>query len=81
MTAASGGIEGALAGRRVLLIVSGGIAAYKALELIRLLRGQECGVTCVLTRAGGEFVTPLLPAKYGDASGVRGAAWLWPLRG
>ncbi|SFS03196.1 fructokinase [Granulicella pectinivorans] len=28
---------------------------------------------------GGEFVTPLLPAKYGDASGVRGAAWLWPL--
>ena len=59
MTAASGGIEGALAGRRVLLIVSGGIAAYKALELIRLLRGQGCGVTCVLTRAGGEFVTPL----------------------
>jgi fructokinase len=30
---------------------------------------------------GGEFVTPLLPAKYGDASGVRGAAWLWPLKG
>lgn len=29
---------------------------------------------------GGEFVTPLLPAKYGDASGVRGAAWLWPQR-
>ena len=27
---------------------------------------------------GGEFTTPLLPAKYGDASGVRGAAWLWP---
>ena len=48
-----------LAGRRVLLIVSGGIAAYKALELIRLLRRAECGVTCVLTRAGAEFVTPL----------------------
>ena len=34
---------------QILLIVSGGIAAYKALELIRLLRGRGCGVTCVLT--------------------------------
>ncbi len=48
-----------LAGRRVLLIVSGGIAAYKALELIRLLAKAECGVTTVLTKAGAEFVTPL----------------------
>jgi phosphopantothenoylcysteine decarboxylase/phosphopantothenate--cysteine ligase len=46
-------------GKRVLLIVSGGIAAYKALELVRLLRGRGCLVTCVLTRAGGQFVTPL----------------------
>jgi phosphopantothenoylcysteine decarboxylase / phosphopantothenate---cysteine ligase len=45
--------------RRVLLIVTGGIAAYKALELIRLLCAQDCGVTCVLTRAGAQFVTPL----------------------
>ena len=49
----------ALAGRRVLLIVSGGIAAYKALELIRLLRAQDCAISCVLTRAGAQFVTPL----------------------
>src|SRR5208337_347622 len=48
-----------LAGRRVLLIISGGIAAYKALELVRLLRGQGSGVTCVLTENGGRFVTPL----------------------
>ena len=48
-----------LANKRVLLIVSGGIAAYKALELIRLLRGQGCGVTCVLTTNGAHFVTPL----------------------
>jgi phosphopantothenoylcysteine decarboxylase/phosphopantothenate--cysteine ligase len=48
-----------LAGRRVLLIVSGGIAAYKALELIRLLRGKGCAVSCVLTEAGEQFVTPL----------------------
>ncbi len=48
-----------LAGKRVLLIISGGIAAYKALELIRLLRAAGCAVTPVLTRAGAEFVTPL----------------------
>jgi phosphopantothenoylcysteine decarboxylase / phosphopantothenate---cysteine ligase len=48
-----------IAGKRVLLIVSGGIAAYKVLELIRLLRRAECGVTCVLTAAAAQFVTPL----------------------
>jgi phosphopantothenoylcysteine decarboxylase / phosphopantothenate---cysteine ligase len=48
-----------LDGKRVLLVISGGIAAYKALELIRLLRRQGCGVTCVLTDNGGQFVTPL----------------------
>ncbi len=46
-------------GKRVLLIIAGGIAAYKALELIRLLRRQGCAVTCVLTDNGGQFVTPL----------------------
>ncbi|MCH4090677.1 bifunctional phosphopantothenoylcysteine decarboxylase/phosphopantothenate synthase [Acetobacter sp.] len=45
--------------RRVLLIVSGGIAAYKALELVRLLKTAGIGVRCVLTRAASEFVTPL----------------------
>src|ERR1700722_14876685 len=44
---------------KVLLIISGGIAAYKALELIRLLRGRGHSVTCVLTTNGGQFVTPL----------------------
>ena len=48
-----------LAGRRVLLIVSGGIAAFKALELIRLLRKSGCAVSCVLTAGGAQFVTPL----------------------
>jgi phosphopantothenoylcysteine decarboxylase / phosphopantothenate---cysteine ligase len=52
-------LTGTLGGKRVLLIVSGGIAAYKALELIRLLRKQGCAVTCVLTDHGGQFVTPL----------------------
>jgi len=47
------------AGKKILLIVSGGIAAFKALELIRLLRGKGYGVTCVLTASGAQFVTPL----------------------
>jgi phosphopantothenoylcysteine decarboxylase/phosphopantothenate--cysteine ligase len=48
-----------LSGKRVLLIIAGGIAAFKAAELIRLLRRADCGVTCVLTDHGGQFVTPL----------------------
>jgi len=43
----------------VLLIVSGGIAAYKSLELVRLLRREGCAVTCVLTAGGARFVTAL----------------------
>lgn len=48
-----------LAGKRILLIIGGGIAAYKALELIRLLKKSGALVVPVLTRAGAEFVTPL----------------------
>jgi phosphopantothenoylcysteine decarboxylase/phosphopantothenate--cysteine ligase len=51
-----------LAGKRILLIVGGGIAAYKALELIRRLRDRGASVTPVLTRAAEEFVTPLSAA-------------------
>jgi phosphopantothenoylcysteine decarboxylase/phosphopantothenate--cysteine ligase len=54
-----GAIVTDLSAKRVLLIVSGGIAAYKALELIRLLRGRGCSVSCVLTENGAHFVTPL----------------------
>ena len=45
--------------KRVLLIVGGGIAAYKALELTRLLRKAGVAVRPILTKAGAEFVTPL----------------------
>jgi len=48
-----------LSSKRVLLIISGGIAAYKCLELIRLLKKQGVEVTPVLTKAAQEFVTPL----------------------
>ena len=49
----------AMDGKRVLLIVGGGVAAYKALLLIRLLRKAGIGVRPILTKAGAEFVTPL----------------------
>lgn len=44
---------------RILLIVGGGIAAYKSCELVRLLQKANHGVTPVLTRAGEHFVTPM----------------------
>ena len=48
-----------LADKRILLIIGGGIAAFKSLDLIRRLRDQGATVVPVLTRAGEEFVTPL----------------------
>jgi phosphopantothenoylcysteine decarboxylase / phosphopantothenate---cysteine ligase len=45
--------------KSVLLIIGGGIAAYKSLELIRELKKRGVGVTPILTKAGAEFVTPL----------------------
>lgn len=48
-----------LTGKRILLVIGGGIAAYKVLELIRRLRDRGAAVTPVLTRAGAEFVTSL----------------------
>ncbi|HQP20882.1 MAG TPA: flavoprotein, partial [Phenylobacterium sp.] len=45
--------------KRILLIVGGGIAAYKTLELTRLLRKAGIAVRPILTKAGAEFVTPL----------------------
>ncbi len=48
-----------LHGKRILLIVAGGIAAFKSLDLIRRLRERGASVRCVLTEAGAKFVTPL----------------------
>ncbi|GAB4176201.1 MAG: bifunctional phosphopantothenoylcysteine decarboxylase/phosphopantothenate--cysteine ligase CoaBC [Thalassobaculales bacterium] len=48
-----------LQGRRILLVIAGGIAAYKSLDLIRRLRERGCAVRAILTRAGEQFVTPL----------------------
>src|SRR5437879_3264065 len=49
----------ALAGRRILLVIGGGIAAYKSLDLIRRLQERGAAVRVVMTRAAQEFVTPL----------------------
>ena len=46
-------------GKRILLIIGGGIAAYKSLELIRLLRKAGASCRAVLTKGGAQFVTPL----------------------
>jgi len=48
-----------LAGKRILLVIAGGIAAYKVLELIRRLKERGAGVVPILTPAAEEFVTPL----------------------
>ena len=53
-------------GERVLLIVGGGIAAYKACELVRLIRKAGGSVTCVLTEGGAHFVTPMTLAALSE---------------
>ena len=52
--------------KRILLIVGGGIAAYKASELVRLARKAGIGVTCVVTAAGQHFVTPMTLAALSE---------------
>ncbi|MEM8555016.1 MAG: bifunctional phosphopantothenoylcysteine decarboxylase/phosphopantothenate--cysteine ligase CoaBC [Pseudomonadota bacterium] len=54
-----------LTGKRILLIIGGGIAAYKCLELIRLYRKAGAAVTPVMTKAASEFVTPLSVSALG----------------
>ena len=52
-----------LTGKRILLVIGGGIAAYKALDLIRRLQDAGAGVRGVLTAGGAEFITPLSVAS------------------
>jgi phosphopantothenoylcysteine decarboxylase / phosphopantothenate---cysteine ligase len=48
-----------LENKRILLVIGGGIAAYKALDLIRRLKERGAAVRCILTKAAQEFITPL----------------------
>ncbi|NKB55370.1 MAG: bifunctional phosphopantothenoylcysteine decarboxylase/phosphopantothenate--cysteine ligase CoaBC [Alphaproteobacteria bacterium] len=52
--------------KRILLIISGGIAAFKSLDLIRRLRERGASVRCVLTAGGAQFVTPLTVAALSE---------------
>ncbi len=53
-------------GKRILLIVGGGIAAYKSCELVRLLRKEGASVRCVITSGGQKFVTPMTLAALSE---------------
>lgn len=55
-----------MSGKRILLIVGGGIAAYKACELVRLIRKAGMSVRCVLTAGGAQFVTPMTLAALSE---------------
>lgn len=66
-----------ISGSRILLIISGGIAAYKSLELIRLIRRNGGAVRCILTHGGAQFVTPLSVASL---SGEPCYTELWSLK-
>jgi phosphopantothenoylcysteine decarboxylase/phosphopantothenate--cysteine ligase len=57
----------ALKDKQILLVISGGIAAYKSLELIRLIRKAGGAVRCILTKGGEQFVTPLSVAALSEA--------------
>ena len=48
-----------LKNKKILIIVGGGIAAYKSLDLIRLLRKENVEIKTIITKSGREFVTPL----------------------
>src|SRR5438270_13116791 len=52
-----------LSGKRILLVIGGGIAAYKALDLVRRLRERGARVRAAMTKAAAEFVTPLSVAS------------------
>ena len=64
--------------KRVLLVVGGGIAAYKAVELVRLLRKRGHAVRCVLTEAAHHFVTPMTLAAISQDQVY---TTLWDLKG
>lgn len=55
-----------MSGPRILLVIGGGIAAYKACELVRHIRKEGGEVTCVLTEGGSHFVTPMALAALSE---------------
>jgi Phosphopantothenoylcysteine synthetase/decarboxylase len=68
---------GCMSGPRILLVVGGGIAAYKACELVRTIRKEGGEVTCVVTESGTKFVTPMALAALSEKPVY---TTLWDLR-
>ena len=60
-----------LHGKRILLIIAGGIAAYRSLDVIRRLRERGADVRCVLTKGGAQFVTPLSSRPSAKTKSIR----------
>ena len=56
-----------LKNKKILVIIGGGISAYKSLDLIRLLKKKQVEIKTVLTKSGKEFVTPLSLASLAGA--------------
>ncbi|MCC7305802.1 MAG: bifunctional phosphopantothenoylcysteine decarboxylase/phosphopantothenate--cysteine ligase CoaBC [Alphaproteobacteria bacterium] len=63
--------------KRILLIISGGVAAYKALELIRLIKKQKGQLRAILTQGGSQFITPL---SISSLTGEQTYTDLWSLK-
>ena len=61
----------ALVGKRILLVIGGGIAAYKSLDLIRRLRERGASVRCILTGGAQQFVTPLAASALSGSARTR----------
>jgi phosphopantothenoylcysteine decarboxylase/phosphopantothenate--cysteine ligase len=68
---------GLLKGKKILLIISGGIAAYKSLDLIRLMHKSGAEISSILTKGGEQFVTPL---SISALSGKKTYTDLWSLK-
>ncbi len=50
-------------GKKILLIITGSVAAYKSMDLLRLLKKKSYDVTCILTESAQQFITPLLASS------------------
>lgn len=62
----SDGNDARMSGPKILLVIGGGIAAYKSCELVRLIRKAGGDVTCVITEGGQQFVTPMALAALSE---------------
>ena len=63
-----------LKNKKILIIIGGGISAYKSLDLIRILKKNNVNIKVILTKSGKEFVTPLSITTFNEPLGARVSA-------